>query len=438
VIRRLLATTVAATALLGGAVTAQAATGTLTGLVAKSSGPLAKKLPAGIVATPLFRGASTEAQAVGRNRRFTLKLTPGLWLLTSTSWGPKGAVEKGELVQVKARRRRAVALATTPTAVNMSVGKIMDPTNTWDISGIVDVEMGEAADSAPCDYIVSVDRQGRGYQEVLKELRLNTTKYFPEQTRAAAGKALKSLAGTAPQYRLEGKFTALSEQLSGSTAGEFRLVDTKTGKVIWSETISTGDGGHGDVLKRLANSVSKAICGAPLAFAGNIKSTVTISGADSTWTANLAAVFLLAGGGEKAGFFELGYTIASLSGTVTYHAADGQGCVYDVTYNGSTFGVSNGTILLRVFPDGHRTYHLNGGVVTAPATGTVVCPNASMPVTIPLATGYLSDENAPWTGPILAGSYSGPWNNPLVGFTGQTGFQMTASWELVAQTDTPE
>ncbi|MCC6831892.1 MAG: hypothetical protein IT200_11155 [Thermoleophilia bacterium] len=436
--RRLLTTTVAATALLGGAVTAQAATGTLTGLLPKSTGPLAKKLPAGMVATPLFKGTSTAAQTVGRNRRFTLKLTPGLWLLTSTTWGPKGAVEKGELVQVKAGRRRAIAMQTTSTAVNMSVGKIMDPTGTWDVSSLVDVEMGEAADDAPCDYIVSVDRKGRGYQEVLKELKLNTTKYFPPQVRAQAKKALASLAGTAPQYRVEGRFTALGEQQRGATSGEFRLVDTKTGQVIWKETISTADGGHQDVMKRLANSVSKAICGAPVAFAGNIKSTVTVSGADSTWTANLAAVFLLDDGGDRGSFYELSYTIASLSGSVVFHATDGQGCVLDAAYNGSTFGVSNGTVILRVYADGHRTYHLNGGIVTAPVTGTAVCPDATASITIPLATGYLSAENAPWTGPILAGSYSGPWNNPIAGFGGQSGFQMNASWELVGQTDTPE
>lgn len=437
-VRRVLAAALGAAALLGGAAGANAATGTVTGVLPKSTGPLAKKLPAGIVATPLFKGTSTAAQTVGRNRRFTLKLTPGLWLLTSTTWGPKGAVEKGELVQVKAGTRRAIAMQTRSTAVIMSVGKIMDPTGTWDISNLVDVEMGEAADDAPCDYIVAVDRQGRGYQEVLKELRLNTTEHFPPQVRAQARKALKAQAGTAPQYRVEGAFTALSDQFSGATSGEFRLVDTKTGKVIWKETISTRDGGHQDVLKRLANSVSKAICGAPIAFAGNLRSTITVSGSDSTWVANLAAVFLLSDGGEKRDHYELTYDIASLSGTVTYRATDGQNCVSSVAFDGSTFGVSNGAITLRVYADGHRTYFLSGGLVTTPAAGTIACPDATVPISLTLASGYLSKVNEAWTGPILAGQYTGPWN-PVPGFDagGAQAFTINNSWTLVGQAEAP-
>ncbi len=429
--------TALAVGLWAGGASAAPKPGTVTGTVDRSTGPLAKKLTAGVVATPLFKGASVAGQRVTANRRYSLKLAPGFWLVTANTWGRRGPVESAELVQVKAGKRRAVALQATPTAVIMSVGKIMDPTNTWDISQVVDVEMAEAADNAPCDYIVAVDRQGRGYQEVLKELRLNTTEYFPAEVRSAARKALASQAGTRPQYRLEGKFTALSEQLRGTTSGEFRLVDTKTGRTIWKDTISTRDGGSRTVGQLLAGAVSKAICGAPIAFSGNIKSTVTVDGADSTWTVNLAAVFVLSDGGEKPNFYELVYDIASLSGTVTYHATDAQGCIVDATYDGSAFTINNGSVTLRVFPDGRRTYHLNGGVGTPPVPATFRCPNGGSTINIPLATGYLSDENAPWTGPTLAGTYAGPWNNPLAGFTGQTGFQMTASWTLEGQAEAP-
>lgn len=412
--------------------------GTISGTVARSTGPLAKKLPAGVVATPLFnKGAAVAGQRVTANRRYSLRLAPGFWLVTGNTWGPRGPVESAELVQVKAGKRRAVALQATPTAVIMSVGKIMDPTNTWDVSQVVDVEMAEAADNAPCDYIVAVDRQGRGYQEVLKELRLNTTRYFAPEVRSAARKALSQMAGSKPQYRLEGKFTALSDQLSGTTSGEFRLVDTKTGRTIWKDTISTRDGGSRTVGQLLAGAVSKAICGAPVAFSGNIQSRVTVDGADSTWTTNLAAVFVLSDGGEKPNFYELTYDIASLSGTVTYHAVDEQGCVVDGTYTGSDFGVNNGSVTLRVFPDGRRTYHLNGGVGTPSVPATFRCPNGGGTISLPLATGYQSAENAPWTGPTLAGTYAGPWNNPLAGFTGQTGFQMTANWVLEGQAEAP-
>lgn len=434
--RRVLAAVVAAAALLGGAAAAHAATGTVTGLVPASTGPLAKKLPSGIVATPLFRGATAAGTTVGRNRRYTLKLAPGLWLLTSTSWGPKGAVERGELVQVKAGRRRAVALQERTTGVVVSVGRIMDPTNTWDIGQIIDVEMGDAADDAPCDYVIAVDRNGRGYQEVLKELRFNTTRYVEPGARAAARKALKALPGSRPNYRVEGNFTALDS--TGRTTANIRVVDTRTGRVIWRDTLTSSLGAD-TVARLIAAGVSKAICGAPIAFAGNIRSTITVVGAPGTWTANLAAVFSLSDGGEKRGYYELEYDIASLSGTVTYHADGDDGCTIDATFTGSTFGVNNGSVRLRVYADGRRTYFLTGGIVTAPTTATGRCPDGGTTFPITLASGYLSADDAVWTGPILAGQYTGPWN-PVAGFTppaGANAFQIDSSWQLVSQAETP-
>jgi hypothetical protein len=344
-------------------------------------------------------------------------------------------VERGELVQVKAGRRRAVALQERTTGVIVSVGKIMDPTNTWDIGQIIDVEMGDAADDAPCDYVIAVDRNGRGHQEVLKELRFNTTRYVVPEARAAARKALREMAGRRPNYRVEGNFTALDA--TGRTTANIRVVDTKTGRVIWKDTV-TSSLGTGNVARLIAAGVSKAICGAPIAFAGNLKGTVTVAGADSTWTSNLAAVFVLSDGGERRNHYELTYDIASLSGSVTYHATDGQGCTLDVAFNGSTFGVNNGAVTLRAYSDGRRTYFLSGGLVTAPATGTAVCPDASVPLTLTLATGYLSATDAVWTGPILAGQYTGPWT-PVPGFDtgGAQAFTINNSWTLVAQTESP-
>lgn len=420
---------------LGTAGAAGAATGLVTGTPPRSTGVLAATVPAGVVATPLSPGRAAAGRAVGRDRRYSLRLAPGLWLLTATTWGRRGPVETGEVLRVPAGGRRVVGFQTTvPTAVIVSVGRVMDPTGAWDVGHIVDVELAEAAESAPCDYVLAVDRESRAYREVLKELRVSTSRYVRPQDRAVARAALRTLAGTRPNYRVEGAFTALDGV--GTTEGRFRVVDTVTGRVVWSDTVRSGSGSRA-AARLLAVDVSKAVCGAPTAFAGTITSTITAPDAPGTWTLNAAAVFVLSDGGERTGHYALEYRVASLRGTVAYHADTGGGCTLDASYTGSDFGVDNGSLVLRAYEDGHRTYLLSGGLVTPPVDGTAACPGERTPLQMTLFSGYLSDTEAPWTGPILAGGHSGPWN-PVAGApAGVQSLHISSSWELVGQAESP-
>jgi hypothetical protein len=419
-------------------VAAPAGFGTLTGRTPPSAGVLARHLPPSVLALRLAPGLGQAAVVPNAARRWSLRVEPGPYAIVTTTWGARGAVTSVSLATVRrgARVRVAAGEPATATAARVSIGSVRGPGG-QDLEPLVTTSLVSAAETAPCDYEVVVDRQSRGYKEVLKELQFNTTKYFPEATRRAAVKALRSQAALSPQYTVQGTVTDLGGPYSGATSGTFRLVQTGSGKVIWEERISLQDGGSEGLFDLLAKAVNRAVCDVPAAFVGSVESTITAPGLTSQkWIWSGTAAFVLSGGGEQPdGTFRFEYDLDRLEVASSRYTLT-EPCVTALAeWSGPAPASRNGSLILTVRADNSRDYTINLGWLspTTPATHTDTCSKPPASITLPLTIGggLVSAPRVPWLGPAPAGTYDGPWTNPVAA----NPFQMTGSWSLQPLTD---
>jgi hypothetical protein len=409
------------------------AVATLDGRVEASTGPLAGKLPASVVAIGLVPAGEQAAARPARNRRYQLRVSPGIYGVVTTTWKGQRAVTRARIVRARAGKRTAVPAIRreAATAARVAIGRVQGPGGV-DLSSLILGDLVKQADNAPCDFDVVVDQSDPAYQEILKELRLQTTPNFPDATRRSALKALNAQAALKPQYRVEANITQVGDLFSGPSSGTFRLVQAATGKVLYEERISFNDAGSTMFFQAAANALTRAICDIPAAFTGTGQAVITVAESGQRWEWNGTLAFVLSSGGEqKDGTFRVIYDLEKVEVSSSRYTSPPSGdCGETVaTWSGSP-PVKGGSLVLTVHPDLSRTYTLNIGVVGDMTTSTVTCKKGTVTLPFQMALGLVSDAPEEWLGPTIAGSYTGPWVNALMPVPGAAPFALTGSWVL--------
>lgn len=402
----------------------------LSGRIPEGQGPWAKRFPGTVFAMRLVPAQDQAAAVAGKNRRFRLSVQPGVYGVVTSHWKGKRAVPVAHLVRVKrGKTARLRGAGLTGSEALVSVGEVRGPGGI-DLTSIMQTEMVEQAGAAPCDFSIVLDRKDPRYQELLKELRLQTTPYFPEKTRREAQQALRNQAALAPQYRVEGDITRAGGSYSGAAAGTFRLVQAATGTVLFERPISFSDAGTDALFKAAARDLSKAMCGIPTGFTGTVQADIVADQTGQRWQWNGTVAFVLQDGGEQPdGSFAVNYTLERASiGSARYTLPPSDGCSETVAEWSGSPPVSNGTLTLTVHADDSRSYHLAVGAVTATATASVTCDKQTVTYPVTMGLGAQSDSAEAWLGPTLAETYGGGWLPS--GFAGIDPFRMNASWVL--------
>lgn len=401
--------------------------GAVAGRLPADRGKWGKRFPATVLALHLVPAGAQSAALPGKNRRFRLSLPPGVYGVVTTHWQGKRAVPQAHLVRVKTRRAsRLTAGASGPI---VSVGKVSGPGGT-DLSSVLLAGMIDQADASSCGFSMGLDRTDPAYQEVLKELKLNTTKYFSDKVRAEARQALKDQAAYTPQYRVDGTVTQASGEYSGRASGTFRLVQAATGAVLMEKQISFSDSGTTELFKAAAQNLGKAICGIPTAFTGTVQADIVADLTGQRWQWNGTVGFVLKDGGvQPDGSFQISYELQEGNiDSAKYTVPPTDSCSETVAQFSGPPVTRGGSLTLTVHADDSRTYQLALGMLTPPTNATATCGKQTVTVPVPLGLGVQSDPSEAWLGPTLAETYSGPWSPAQMPVSNP--FRMNASWVL--------
>lgn len=245
---------------------ARGANGVITGKLAKT--------PAGKLYEPTVRVYRLAPNfddikvVVAPNGRFAVRARPGLYAVAQTGWARGKLRRLVKLVTVRSARVAAVATVKAtpaPAKIRVSVGTIAvtDPTApaAWG-EGVQSLALADSAGIAPpgCgSFSTVVDRtQDPVFKEIIKELKLQTTRFFPAATQASARQALKNLPKYAPTHRVNGTIDRVS---ATSSSGTFRVTDMRTGKVIAQQRFElTGDNAAADLPGVAVKAMHELIC----------------------------------------------------------------------------------------------------------------------------------------------------------------------------------
>ncbi|MEZ5184124.1 MAG: hypothetical protein R2720_00125 [Candidatus Nanopelagicales bacterium] len=404
--------------------------GVLKGRLAQSSGKWSKRLPGTVMALRLLPGIDQYSVIADGNRRWRMKVAPGVYGVIMTRRKGNRSVVTARAVRVKAgktaRLRDAQLSAVGPL---VSIGRITGPDGV-NVTDMMIAEMIGQADDSPCDFNVVEEKNSPGYRKVLDELKLQTTKHFPEATQRAARKALRDLTSTGAQYRVEGSIDRGGAWKSGAASGTFRLVQVGTGNVLVEKQITSGAGTDA-VFNQAAAALAKSVCGVPTGFAGTVRADITSPDSGQKWQWNGTAGFVLDDGGERPdGSFVLTYKLETLTVDSATYTSPPSGSCSEVraTWSGAP-PVRDGSLTLTVAADGSRNYRLSLGVVTDSATASTTCDQQAVAFPTVMGLGVNSDPAESWLGPTMAETYSGPWT-PISGVAASA-LQMDASWVLL-------
>lgn len=404
--------------------------GAVAGRVPTDRGKWGKRFPATVMALRLVPAGAQSAALPGKNRRFRLSLPPGVYGVVTTHWQGRRALPQAHLVRVKARKTSRLSSAQLAGGGPIvSVGQVRGPGGT-DLTSVLLAGMIDQADASPCGFSMGLDRSDLAYQEVLKELKLNTTKYFSDKVRAEARQALKDQAAYTPQYRVDGTVTQASGEHSGRASGTFRLVQAATGAVLMEKQISFSDSGTTELFKAAAQDLGKAICGIPTAFTGTVQADIVADLTGQRWQWNGTVSFVLKDGGvQPDGSFQISYELQDGNiDSAKYTVPPTASCSETVAQFSGSPVTRGGSLTLTVHADDSRTYELALGMLTPPTNATATCGKQTVTVPVPLGLGVQSDPAEAWLGPTLAETYSGPWSPAQMPVSNP--FRMNASWVL--------
>lgn len=240
------------------ALTATAAAGPADGAVAKGTirgtvpkAPAGKLFPPTVRVYQLAPVIAAVRVPVAANGRFSVRATPGLYGLVISGWvagRPKTAVRvvrvtRGATARIPTVKALARTAAEPIPRIRLSVGSIRptDPSLAYLTPGLASLGIADAPFTrfAKCKMGLYEDRKHGRYGDILREIALGKSRFADPSFRAMAHAAERNLKRHTPTVRLNGTVDTVDPVNDNFAAGTFRLVDLKTGKVIWSERVTS-------------------------------------------------------------------------------------------------------------------------------------------------------------------------------------------------------
>jgi hypothetical protein len=240
------------------------------GLIIGST-PKAKKFVAATTRAYSLESTALFATEVSANRSYKLSVPAGAYVVISDVTGKKEklsainvvSVTKGKKTNVKVPARRS---SSASPEIRVSVGNVLlktadgntvKATNGKNIT-IDDLLIVDLLNSKnDCKFAIVEDRIFGRFKDVLKELRLQSSKFSAQKLNYKA--ALSSLNNNAPQFRLTGSVEVNQQQdLTGNAS--LQIVKINTGEVIWQKSFSNIGTNFANFTEPLAQAAADAIC----------------------------------------------------------------------------------------------------------------------------------------------------------------------------------
>ena len=285
----------------------QAGKGTIKGTVKTPAASRSDVFAATAYVARLDRPGEIQPVAVSERGAFKVKVAPGLYSVVTSGYARKAPDADASVVLVRSGRtvsaRAPHGESRRAGPVRISVGRFSPPAGAdadarYFAKGIADLTIVDLVHTltevGDCQKDVRVyeDRKYGRYEEVLKELKLQASKYADQETRSKAQAALRNLPNFAPTLRVMGTITSVSQT---SATGQVRVVHIKSGKTVFSQDISSG--APFDLSEEATAAVTDFLCEVdvdtvPGALNGTFSGSVTTSTQSLTWNGTVTKTFV--------------------------------------------------------------------------------------------------------------------------------------------------
>jgi len=384
------------------------------------------------------------AQFVAPDGAFRFSVPAGPYIVLAQAWRgdalgyssslqfvvvKSGKTAKARKLQARYSRRLG-ALPDLPTGPIISVGNILmsnpdgSPFSRSDGSPITfDTTMAVELGLVPhaCTFHLVEDRQYGKFGEIMKELKLQSTKYFDLKTRISLKSALRSLAIWAPQYRLTGTIGFSSNEFV--RVADLKIVDISTGKTVWCRRVTfSADTLLTSFPTNTAVAIANALCGQtdlPASISGSFSGRVSESvlGTTTTWSGSATYVPTdpdpLHGQPAFLGVRQLTTYRAQSAEVHEWDVSGGNQCTYAAHDSAVVDNLVGGAMLVEITPAecGERRYtFLSAFEISTPTTLTITCDGHSTSITRPwevtLNSSIVYEEMPQFTGNTAQGAYS--------------------------------
>jgi hypothetical protein len=262
--------------------------------VITGTAPKVNKFLAGTTRAYSLGTAAVYGRDLSAKRSYQLSVPEGGYVVISDVIGRREKVSKLDVVSVKKGKKttikaRAVLSNSTPST-RVSVGNVLlktpdgktiKATNGRNIT-IDDLLIVDLLNSKnDCNFAIVEDRKFGRFKDVLKEIRLQSSKLSANKIDFKS--AIATLNANAPQYRISGSVEVNQQQdLTGNAS--LQIIKIETGEVVWQKSFTNGGTDLGNFSEPLAQAAADAIC-IPQEVSG------TFSGVQKTTGSNLAVTF---------------------------------------------------------------------------------------------------------------------------------------------------
>ncbi|MCB0905503.1 MAG: hypothetical protein KDB63_00065 [Nocardioidaceae bacterium] len=183
---------------------------------------------------------------VTRKGAFSTKVAPGMYAVITSAYHANKPVQTVTVRSVKAGRTYSFRGARrAPQPIRVSVGQVAAPVGSgadasYFAKGASAMAVTDLVQSVGCHKSVGVyeDREFGRFDEVVKELKLQTTKHFPKPTRDQARQSLTNLRRYAPTHRITGSITSIS---AAGVSGTWTLTNLASGDVVTTIDVNAAD-----------------------------------------------------------------------------------------------------------------------------------------------------------------------------------------------------
>ena len=233
------------------AATARAGTGTVTGTLTVPPASRRDVFAATAYLARLDRPGAIQPVPVSARGTFRTRTAPGLYSVVTSDYARKAPRSEARVVLVRSghtvRVREHAVTSRRAGTTRVSVGRFTPPAGAdadakYFAQGMSDLTITDLvqavvpAGGCTKDVRVYEDRTYGRFKDIIRELRLEASRFASPETRRAARAALRNLPKVAPTLRVMGAVTSLSET---SAAGPVRVVDIASGRTVFSKDISS-------------------------------------------------------------------------------------------------------------------------------------------------------------------------------------------------------
>lgn len=269
----------------------------LKGKIAGFTPATASGIPTSVKIFNIYDPEQSQSTELSGSASYSFNVTPGPYAIVSTVWDAAGTSYRNKVkikvVQKKKRKNRdaltsrSLRAAAPPDGPTISVGNIrwvngggqpylnydQSPWR-WDSIFLTDL----VAVPRSCSFHVVEDREFGLYNEILKELKLQSSKFIDPSMRINYKKALRTLDLWAPLYRLTGSVVSSDDKFSNGATVNMQLIELASGKVKWQRSYSATGENFISLSERVARDVERFICGneLPSEIRGSYTSKTTI------------------------------------------------------------------------------------------------------------------------------------------------------------------